>query len=363
MNAPGGQANHLSARQPGPPMTAARSRHDHFPRRGDPRRDSIRRAASHLEKRWRDEDEAPGGLRAAMAAVAADPPAAALAALAPWLADTGWLARRLTEAAALLAADPFASPPLRPVGGGDGAGGLILAERGCFRMTLGLHGFERCRETAAVVRFVPGRAAIRFLATGGASIRRHRVALSAAEEAGAFTAATASPCRSEPARPLAAGEYLDLDTARESFTLADATGDILFLELVAQPPAPLPVRAYDVASGRLVHLSSAQRDASFRQMGLALLRAFGRRDAAPLFAAETEAGDFAARWAAMRELIALDPAAALPPLARMAASDPHPEVRRAAAATLALYSPPPASGRKAGALHAAPDRPARIARI
>jgi hypothetical protein len=322
-------------------MTAAISRHDHFPRRDDPRRRHIRRAASHLDARWRDDDAAPGGLRAAMAAVTDEPPAAALAALLPWLADTGWLAHRLSGAAALLADDPFAVPPLSPIGGGEGAGGLLVAEHGPIQLTLRIQRFEQRTEVPVIARFFPGGAAIRFLAAGGATIRRHRVAVSAAEEAGAFTAAAAAPCRSETARPLVTGECLHLDTTRESFTLADATGDILFLELAAQPPSPLPVRAYDVASGRLVHLSSARRDASFRQMGLALLRAFDRRDAAPLFAAEAETGDFAARWAAMRELIALDPAAALPHLARMAASDPHPEVRRAATATLALLQPPP----------------------
>jgi len=339
------------------------SRHDRFPRRDERRRDHIRRAASSLDARWRTADGLPGGLRAAMAAAANEPPAAALAALAPWLADTGWLARRLGEAVAQLAAEPFASPPPRPVGGGESAGGLLLAEQGAIRLTLRIQGFERREGPPATTRFPPGAAAIRFLRTGGASIRRHRVAVSAAEEAGAFTAAAAAACQSEGARPLVAGESLFLDTARESFTLADASGDILFLELAVQPPSPLPVRAYDVASGRLVHLASARRDASFRQMGLAVLRALGCRDAAPLFAAEIESGDFAARWAAMRELVALDPAAAMPHLVRMAAADPHSEIRRAATATLALYPPPPACGMGAGEVHAAPDRSARRARI
>src|SRR3546814_10816282 len=71
-------------------------------------------------------------------------------------------------------------------------------------------------------------------------------------------------------------------------------------------------------------------------MALTLLRHLGRTGAAPLFVAETRSEDFAARWHAMRELIALDPAAARPHLAAMAASDRHSEVRAAAAATLGL---------------------------
>src|SRR3546814_12948056 len=76
-------------------------------------------------------------------------------------------------------------------------------------------------------------------------------------------------------------------------------------------------------------------------MALTLLRHLGRTGAAPLFVAETRSEDFAARWHAMRELIALDPAAARPHLAAMAASDRHSEVRAAATATLAPYPPPP----------------------
>src|SRR3546814_8533818 len=79
-------------------------------------------------------------------------------------------------------------------------------------------------------------------------------------------------------------------------------------------------------------------------MALTLLRHLGRTGAAPLFVAETRSEDFAARWHAMRELIALDPAAARPHLAAMAASDRHSEVRAAAAATLGLLTPLPLAG-------------------
>jgi HEAT repeat protein len=71
-------------------------------------------------------------------------------------------------------------------------------------------------------------------------------------------------------------------------------------------------------------------------MGLAVLRAFGRSDAAPLFAAALTDEDFAMRWQVMREFLALDGDAALPHLTALAGADPHPEVRAAAAATLAV---------------------------
>lgn len=325
------------------------SRHDHFPHTDGARRLAMRRAATDLEAAWRAADSAPDGLVTAIAALADAPADVAIARLLPRLSDTDWLRGRLDAALTLLAADPFARPPLRMVGGGDGGpGGLVLADRGAIRLTLQLRPFTGNSATPGTAIFVPGHAAIHVLDCGGAQLRAHSVAVSAAEEAGGFTAQDAARCHSQPPRPLRDGETLILDTARQSFTLQGTGRDVLFLELTVQPPSRLPIRAYDIQSGRLAHVSASRRDSSFRQMALALLRQLRRTDAAPLFVAETASEDFAARWTAMRELVALDPAAARPHLGAMAAADPHPEVRRAAAATHALYPSPPASGRGTG---------------
>jgi hypothetical protein len=326
------------------------SRHDHFPRADAARRLAMRRAVAHVEAAWSAADTAPDGLLTAIAALADAPADVAIACLLPWLADTHWLRGRLDEALALLAADPFARPPLRMVGGGDGGpGGLVLADRGAIRLTLQLRPFTANGVAPGTAVFVPGRAAIHVLDGGGAELRAHTVTVSAAEEAGGFTAKDAAPCQTQPSRPLCDGETLILDTARQSFTLHGAGRDILYLELTVQPPSRLPIRAYDIASGRLMHVSASRRDSSFRQMALTLLRQLGRTDAAPFFVAETASEDFAARWTAMRELVALDAETARPHLAAMATSDPHPEVRRAAAATHALiFLPSGETGREGG---------------
>lgn len=299
----------------------------------------MRRAVADVDAAWSAADTAPDGLLSAIAAHADAPVDVAIARLLPWLSDTDWLRGRLDAALALLAADPFARPPLRMVGGSDG-GGLVLADRGAIRLTLQLRPFTPNGTAPGTAVFVPGRAAIHILDCGGAELRVHSVTVSAVEEAGGFTAKDAARCVTQPPRPLGTGETLILDTARESFTLHGAGRDILYLELTVQPPSRLPIRAYDITSGRLTHISASRRDSSFRQMALTLLRQLGRTDAAPLFVAETASEDFAARWTAMRELVALDPAAALPHLAATAAADPHPEVRRAAATTHALISLP-----------------------
>lgn len=304
----------------------------------------MRAAARLLDADWMARDDAPGGLLAAMRALGDAPPDDALAALAPWITDPRWLAERLAQALALIQADCFARPPLRPVGGGA-LGGLLLAEAGPIRLTLLLRPFDAARfEGDPTPLFVPGRTLTHILKPGGAMMRVHRVAVSAAEEAGGFTAAAASLCTTTPPHALGAGELIALDTARECLSFSGGDADMLMLEIAVQPPSQLPIRAYDAASGRLVHVSASRRDSSFRAMGLALLRTLGLTDAAPLFVAESECADFGARWNAMRELVALDRAAALPRLAAMAAGDPHPEVRRAAAATQALIQAPPLKG-------------------
>lgn len=331
-------------------MTAMPSRHDHFSCVDPARRRRIRAAVTALDTAWRAADAAPDGLLTAIDALADAPADIAVVRLLPWLADTAWLRNRIDAALALLMVDPFARPPLRSEGGGDGgAGGLILIDRGAIRLTLAVRPADRGVAAAHGTTFVPGRAAIRILADGGASIVLHEVAVSAAEEAGGWTSAAAALCRSGSPRRLRTGETLHFDTARQSYSLGGAGRDVLLLELTVQPPSLLPIRRYDIASGRLAHVSASCRDSSFRVMALSLLRHFGRTDAAPLFAAETETADFAARWHAMRELIALDPAAARSRLAAMAADDPHPEVRRAAVATQTLVFPPSGeTGREGG---------------
>jgi hypothetical protein len=332
-------------------MPTRASRHEHFPRADLARRTAIRHAVSERAAAWTAIDTAPDGLLAAIDEQADAPADAAIAALLPWLTDPGWLAARLASALALLRADPFARPPLRAFGGGEGGGagdapgGLVLADRGGIRLTLRLWpAAARPAPSAAPAIFVPGRAALHILVSGGAQLCEHCVAVTPAEEAGAFTARAAAPCHTTAPRPLHRGETLHLDTARQSFSLIPGGRDTLFLELTVQPPSRLPIRSYDPATGRLLHVSASRRDSSFRAMALTLLRHLGRADAAPLFDAETHSSDFAARWHAMRELIALAPAAARAPLARMAAHDPHPEVRAAAEATLALLSPLPLAG-------------------
>ena len=73
------------------------------------------------------------------------------------------------------------------------------------------------------------------------------------------------------------------------------------------------------------------------QMMVSLLRSMERDDAFPLLEAALNNPNFYTRWHIMREMLAMDSEASEPSLRRMAASDPHPEVRAAAQQTLQLF--------------------------
>ena len=81
-----------------------------------------------------------------------------------------------------------------------------------------------------------------------------------------------------------------------------------------------------------------------------LLRKLDHRPAVAAIAGFLDHPDFFVRWHAMKELLGLDAASALPHLKRMAATDPHPEPRRAARAVLdRIEAPAKPGGRKQAA--------------
>lgn len=318
---------------------SAASRHDHFPRSDAARRKQLHQREVALAEQLRAADEAPDGIITQMRALAgtgadADPDTI-FAAMRPWLMNDAWIGARMSALAALCRADDFAMPPAR-IFSGAALAGLILAEAGPITLSLMVRPFNAPAPRAPTVIFSPGHGLTRMVKAPGAKIERYRVTLTAAERAGGFRAAAAAPCISLGRSALTAGQFIQMDQSCESFNLTSGDGDIVMAQLFVRTPTRVPMREYDPATGRLVRVAAAGRATSFRQMGVALLRAFGRRDAVPQFINALSDPDFAMRWQVMRELIALDPAAALPHLTALASGDPHPEVRAAAAATLPL---------------------------
>lgn len=312
------------------------SRHDHYPRSDSARRRALHAREVALESALRSADQHADGIAAQIARLAAAraTPDQIFAALEPRLSDLGWLRDRLAALCSMAASDDFAMPPVRIFNGA--LGGLILAEAPPITLSLMIRPFDQAPPAGAPVIFALGHGMTRIVKSGGARLRRYRVALSAAEKAGGFRASTANPCEFVGESALADGDIIRADQQCESFHMTGGDGDLVMLQIFVQAPSRVAMREYDPVTGQLVRLAAAGRATSFRQMGLAVLRAFGRRDAVPLFASALQDPDFAMRWQVMREFIALDPLAALPELAAMAAGDPHPEVRAAAGQTLRI---------------------------
>ena len=98
---------------------------------------------------------------------------------------------------------------------------------------------------------------------------------------------------------------------------------------IAVDQAPLSAE-YDSVTGAFVACAANGDTSSRIQMITTLLRKLDHQAAFPAIADFLHHADFFVRWHVMKELLGLDAEAALPHLKRMAATDPHPEPRRAA---------------------------------
>ncbi len=274
-------------------------------------------------------------LAARFAACPAGDGATAMACAAELLGDTGWVEALLHPLIEALAADPLFEPPLR-VSRDPLRIGAVLFECPAVKLSA-------CITSAAALRRMPapasctfsGRLAVtRYVRAGGATLRRWRTAPADAE----FRAAAAPPCvEKAPVLP-ADGAVVAIDGRSEAQLLSDATSDVVTLTFTARTGTPL-MREHAIDDGRLLRIASSEDRASRTEMLLAFLRLSDRVDAGPCFETATRDPAFHLRWAAMREWLALDARAACPRLEAMAAGDPHPEVRDAAARTLAVVRP------------------------
>lgn len=249
------------------------------------------------------------------------------------LENDGLVAQLLAPLVAALAADPFFDPPFKVSRDAVRIGAALVdlpAARlsACVTSSLTL-----ARQAPAQTVIVPGCLSVtRYVRAGGAMFRRWN-----AERAGNdFCASAAVPAREIDSLTPADGEVVIHDGRGTGYVTTGASSDIVAVSvLVRASPDPL-MREYALADGRFVRATTTDDGASRGAMLLTLLRLSGRVDAGDLFEAASRDPGFHARWGAMREWLALDAGAALPRLAEMAEGDLHPEVRAAAAATLAV---------------------------
>ena len=112
---------------------------------------------------------------------------------------------------------------------------------------------------------------------------------------------------------------------------------MVYYQAVARAQCAPVCAEYDSDSLRFIGASSTDEASSRLQMMVSLLRALGRDDAFALFEEALASPQFYTRWHVMREMLAMDADAALPSLRRMAADDPHPDIRAAAQQTLKMF--------------------------
>jgi hypothetical protein len=248
------------------------------------------------------------------------------------LGDPHLLPHLLAQPLATLAADPFFDPPFR-VHRDAVRTTAILIEHPAARLSVTLVDAAAARAQGFPAAFVlPGRIAVsRHLGGEGAVLHQWR----AQPVSPAYRIADDAPCRRLPARPLATGDIRIEDGRTEGQIVWPGDHNVLTLSIVLGVGAAPLLREGRVTDGRIVRAATLDSELTRTAIHLRLLRALGRADAGPHCAAATRDPAFHLRWEAMREWLLLGDPAALPRLGQMAVTDPHPDVRAAARATLA----------------------------
>ncbi len=282
----------------------------------------------------------------AIAAPTAEKVAAAASAL---FADDGWVEILVESLAAKMRADPYFHPPFRPLMT-DVHSGLLVYEHETVSIAIGVSTAAQlaAKKTAprrgpTSVGFNGQYCVFKFVKAGGARFSFWE----APPITAGFTGAEAGTCVRTGERDIDDGEILEIDGRRQSYVIEKLRGNLFVLQAsIALDQAPLGVE-YDSASGAFVGCSAADDTASRIQMITTLLRKLDCDAALPAMAELLDHPDFFVRWHVMKEMLGLDVQLALPHLRRMAASDPHPDPRRAARAVLDRLEAPAAKQRAA----------------
>ena len=251
------------------------------------------------------------------------------------LADDGWVDRLIGSLVAPMRADPFFDPPFRAMRS-DIHSGLIVFEDEHMSVAAGvthiaeLAAKKVAKRGATSIGFSGRLSVLKFVKAGGARISLWE----APPITSAFSAANAGRCTRTGELQLADGDILTIDGRFQGYVIEQARANLLVLQAeIARDAAPLSVE-YDSATFAYVGCSATRDGASRIQMITTLLRRLGCDAAFPTLAGFLDHPDFFVRWHVMRELLGIDAEAALPHLKRMAARDPHDDVRRAARAVL-----------------------------
>ena len=242
-------------------------------------------------------------------------------------------------------ADPFFRPPFLDLSN-DVVLGMILYARPELTITLGLTRIETLAARKSVEQGAPSvplngfHMLMRFVRAGEAVI-----SLWEAPPLGeGFVEGEAGALRLVERRRVVDGEDILVDGRRQGFVIEHAAGDMLYFQVTTRVEAAPVSAEFDSATGELTAMSSTDEVSSRLEMMASLLRSLDCQAAIPVLEKSLSSPQFYTRWHVMREMLAIDAQAALPALKRMAAGDPHPEIREAARQTLEMFFPDEAQG-------------------
>ena len=251
---------------------------------------------------------------------------------------TGDIDAMMRDLIARSRADPFFRPPFHPLAS-EVQNSLLLYHHPDLSVSLGITGVDMLaakrvgRTGRASINFTGFVTLLRFLKAGEATLSFWE----ASPIGDDFSESRAGSCRLVERRRIADGEEVLVDGRFQSFVIDHAESDILFLQAVARAGCAPVGTEYDSDTLAFIGASSTDEASSRLQMMVSLLRALGREDAFALFEEALASPQFYTRWHVMREMLSLDAEAALPSLRRMAAADPHPDIRAAARQTLGMF--------------------------
>ncbi len=302
---------------------------------GDRQRQRRTQAAIDAFRRGWSQSEVHRGFDAAMAALPAHDAPSVAQAIHAIFRDDRCLDSLLDGVVAAMRRDPFFDPPFRVVTS-DIHTGLNIFEDDNVTVAAGVSHAGRLAAKksgprgATSITFTGHVGLLKFVSAGGARLSFWE----APEITADFSAATAGRCTRTGERLLEDGEILTVDGRFQSYVIEHARSNLVVLQgSIKRDQAPLRVE-YDSATGDYVGCSANGDGVSRIQMMTTLLRKLDCDGAFAAVAAFLDHADFFVRWHAMRELLGIDAAAALPHLKRMAAGDPHPDARRAAGTVL-----------------------------
>jgi len=294
---------------------------------------SVERSAA-ARRAWQQAPELCG-LAAALDRAQSDPDRVADIAFG-LIADADVAHRFVRDMLAAMTADPFFTPPLRPIPGAIGAG-VRLFDHPDLTLSLVTVQVDRLaakkqdQRSARAIAF-SGNLALRRIVRAGDAVVQHFFAEPAGPD---FSIASHPSCRIGGERRLADGDLFIVDGRRESFTFAHARATIVYLECeVLAGAAPLRVE-YDSGSLRPIAASSTDMGGSRAQMMLSALRSLQPSPDIRLYDHLLGDASFEVRWHAMRELMLTDAESGWSRLRRMAREDRHSELRETAARIVA----------------------------